>query len=170
MALGLARTNVSLTTFSIGRSEGSDIVIDDASVSRQHAKIEDLGGGRYRLIDVGSANGCYVQNAGDWCEFREVEVRAADPLLIGDYETTARDLIRRAQAPRGPGITVVADSDATRHGSRGRSAPVTEPWIRRLLNGWDELPLIQRNGLVASAIALAVLAVAAAVVALAESI
>jgi predicted component of type VI protein secretion system len=170
MALGLARTNTSLTMFSIGRSDGSDIIINDISVSRQHAQIEDLGGGRYRIIDLGSVNGCCVRSNDDWREVREAEVRAADRLLIGEYETTVRELMRRAQTPRGPGITVVADAEATRHGRRQRDALTPVHRVRRLRSGWHELPLIQRNGLTAAAIAFAVLVVAAAIVAIAERV
>lgn len=42
-----------------GRSRRADIYIDDEKLSRIHAKISRVGGG-YRLIDLGSRNGTYV--------------------------------------------------------------------------------------------------------------
>jgi len=53
-------------TYSIGRDEANDIVIEDLSVSRRHARIEELGDGQYVVIDLGSANGCYVEQSADW--------------------------------------------------------------------------------------------------------
>ncbi len=43
----------------IGRALDNDIVIGDASVSRHHAAIEANGGG-FRVIDLHSQNGCFV--------------------------------------------------------------------------------------------------------------
>ena len=40
----------------IGRSRQSDIVIDDANVSRQHAEVRPRGGA-WVLTDLGSTNG-----------------------------------------------------------------------------------------------------------------
>lgn len=46
-----------LTT--IGRHPDSDIFLDDVTVSRRHVEVEDAGEG-YRIRDVGSLNGTYV--------------------------------------------------------------------------------------------------------------
>jgi Protein of unknown function (DUF3662)/FHA domain len=43
----------------IGRSSGSDIVLDDPNVSRRHAEIRRVGDG-YSLVDLGSTNGTEV--------------------------------------------------------------------------------------------------------------
>ena len=43
----------------VGRSTDNDVVIDDPSVSRQHAQITSQNG-LYYLEDLGSANGTYV--------------------------------------------------------------------------------------------------------------
>ncbi len=45
----------------IGRGSDVDITIDRDSVSRRHAKIVQMGS-RYRLIDLGSTNGTYVND------------------------------------------------------------------------------------------------------------
>ncbi len=44
----------------IGRSASNSLVIDDHRVSRCHAEIRNLGNGRYRLSDVGSVNGTWL--------------------------------------------------------------------------------------------------------------
>ena len=44
----------------IGRADDSDVVIRDLQVSRRHAELRDLGGGRFRLTDTGSSNGTFV--------------------------------------------------------------------------------------------------------------
>ena len=43
-----------------GRHPESDIFLDDITVSRRHAEIIHEGGGGYRVHDVGSLNGTYV--------------------------------------------------------------------------------------------------------------
>jgi adenylate cyclase len=44
----------------IGRDKGSDIVLGDLMVSRNHSMIRRIGSGDYYLIDGGSSNGSYV--------------------------------------------------------------------------------------------------------------
>jgi putative peptidoglycan lipid II flippase len=44
----------------IGRSPDSDVVLDDRSVSRHHARLVREDDGGYRVEDVGSRNGTYV--------------------------------------------------------------------------------------------------------------
>jgi adenylate cyclase len=44
----------------IGRSPSNGLVLDDSRVSRRHAEIRLVEGGRYRLTDLGSANGTWV--------------------------------------------------------------------------------------------------------------
>ncbi len=44
----------------IGRSASNALVLDDHRASRHHAEISHLGRGRYRLSDMGSANGTWL--------------------------------------------------------------------------------------------------------------
>ncbi|MEW6429549.1 MAG: adenylate/guanylate cyclase domain-containing protein [Thermodesulfobacteriota bacterium] len=48
------------TTFRIGRSDGCDIRLPESAVSRQHAMVQIESGGRCNLIDLGSANGTFL--------------------------------------------------------------------------------------------------------------
>ena len=45
----------------IGRASSSDVFLDDVTVSRTHAKIENSEAG-FSIIDSGSLNGTYVNN------------------------------------------------------------------------------------------------------------
>src|SRR5881628_549626 len=45
---------------SIGRSPKNDLVLADEIASRHHAEIRHHGHGRYTLVDVGSANGTWL--------------------------------------------------------------------------------------------------------------
>ncbi|MBW4436943.1 MAG: protein kinase [Pleurocapsa minor GSE-CHR-MK-17-07R] len=46
--------------FIIGRADDRDIVLVGTKVSRSHARLERAFDGRYRLIDLGSSNGTYI--------------------------------------------------------------------------------------------------------------
>jgi pSer/pThr/pTyr-binding forkhead associated (FHA) protein len=47
------------TVTSAGRHPGSDICLDDVTISRRHAEFH-LQSGEFHLVDVGSLNGTYV--------------------------------------------------------------------------------------------------------------
>jgi pSer/pThr/pTyr-binding forkhead associated (FHA) protein len=68
----------------IGRAPELDISIPHSSVSRVHAEVHALGGGRYEVIDKASANGVRVNGsllkrglleAGDFIELGEVKLK-----------------------------------------------------------------------------------------------
>ena len=67
---------------SIGRHPESDIFLDDVTVSRRHAEVARAGTG-YRLKDVGSLNGTYLNR-------QRIEEEAAlangDELQIGRFK------------------------------------------------------------------------------------
>lgn len=65
---------------SIGRSEDSDVTIDEAEVSRLHAVLSRRGG-RFWLTDLGSVNGTSVNGARAGAE--PIEVGAGDMLTFG---------------------------------------------------------------------------------------
>ena len=49
-----------LGSIHIGRSADNDIVLDNAQVSRRHAILQAQGEGEHWVVDLGSANGTYV--------------------------------------------------------------------------------------------------------------
>ena len=46
----------------IGRSPSNQLMIEDVKVSRRHAEIRLVAPGRYRLTDLGSANGTWINH------------------------------------------------------------------------------------------------------------
>jgi len=64
----------------VGRGPESDIFLDDVTVSRKHAEI--LHGERgYRVRDVGSLNGTYVNRV----RVDAVDLRSGDEIQVGKY-------------------------------------------------------------------------------------
>src|SRR5437588_5162785 len=58
-ALGNQTIEVDTKRFSIGRTPENDLVIEDSSLSRRHALIENFEG-RFNLSDCGSSNGTFI--------------------------------------------------------------------------------------------------------------
>src|SRR6516164_7180785 len=53
---------ISSSTVSIGRAPRNDVVLDDPSVSRRHARLTVLADGTTLLTDLGSQNGTFVND------------------------------------------------------------------------------------------------------------
>ncbi|MBO0731482.1 MAG: FHA domain-containing protein, partial [Acidimicrobiaceae bacterium] len=68
-----------LTT--VGRHPESDIFLDDVTVSRRHAELI-RGEGTYRVRDVGSLNGTYLNRE----RIEEADMRNGDLLQIGKFQ------------------------------------------------------------------------------------
>lgn len=154
--------------FTIGRDGTNDIVINDSSVSRQHARVEELGRGRFLIIDLQSANGCFVEQNAAWQQFGEAEVTASENLLLGDHQTTARELIGRIAKPRQPGATVMADAEETQRGLEVNDTDIAasentggRSWAR-----WKLRPEYQKIAAIAAAAVLGMLVVGAAAIGL----
>lgn len=71
------------TRVSVGRVEGNQIIVDDPSVSRHHARLQK-DAGKYTLVDLGSSNGSFINDrpvtqqilkAGDKVTFGSVSFR-----------------------------------------------------------------------------------------------
>jgi hypothetical protein len=93
----------------VGRADDADLRLGHASVSRRHAELETLPDGTWRLVDLGSKNGTFVDGArissasvarGGWlrfgdvhCEFTLLDAMAADA-------QAARWAERRTEATR----------------------------------------------------------------------
>jgi hypothetical protein len=65
---------------SAGRHPDSEIFLDDVTVSRRHAEFR-RGPGGYRVADVGSLNGTYVNRD----RIDEVTLQGGDEVQIGKY-------------------------------------------------------------------------------------
>jgi len=80
--------------YRIGRAETNDIVLPEATVSREHADLVELGGGRFEIKDLGSTYGLSVRQGQDWAKVTETELRHDTQFRLGEYQTTVADLLR----------------------------------------------------------------------------
>ena len=64
----------------IGRHPDSDIFLDDVTVSRRHAEIQNADG-RFTVTDAGSLNGTYLNRE----RIEEADLRNGDELQIGKF-------------------------------------------------------------------------------------
>ena len=64
----------------VGRDPSNDFMLDDGTVSREHA-VFIRENGRYRIEDVGSLNGTYVNRR----RVDSVELHSGDELMIGKF-------------------------------------------------------------------------------------
>jgi diguanylate cyclase (GGDEF)-like protein len=63
----------------IGRGRDAHVMLDDAGVSRRHARLLRASGGKYVLEDLGSANGIFVNGR----KVRRAEIGSGDRIQIG---------------------------------------------------------------------------------------
>jgi predicted component of type VI protein secretion system len=98
-----------MNRYRIGRADTNDIVLADATVSREHAELVELGGGRFEIKDLGSTYGVSILEGEGWRKVTETELRHDSQLRIGDYQTTVAELLRdtdrtvvRPRAPEPP--------------------------------------------------------------------
>lgn len=78
---------ITARSFTIGRSSDCNIALDDATTSRQHAKIRIEGTGqatRFMLHDLATDNGTFVNNV----RHISVELSNSDTIRIGKTELT----------------------------------------------------------------------------------
>ena len=78
----------------LGRSSTVDVMLDDASVSHQHAALE-LAGAGFRIRDLGSTNGVRVNGS----RVTAADLKHGDLLEIGSLSFRFR-VERRAAQPR----------------------------------------------------------------------
>jgi len=77
-----------------GRLESNEVHLPSLAVSRWHARI-DYSDGQYRLTDLGSANGVYVNGARIAARPESTVLRPADHVVVGGYPAAAFTLQAR---------------------------------------------------------------------------
>ncbi|MCX6391535.1 MAG: FHA domain-containing protein [Actinobacteria bacterium] len=82
---GRAGEHIALTQprETIGRAGEASILLDDVTVSRRHAAIEEEADGRY-LVDLASLNGTYVNHR----RIERARLRDGDEVQIGKFKLT----------------------------------------------------------------------------------
>ena len=76
----------------VGRGQECDVRLNDTSVSRSHADIVPLSGGRLRVTDRESTNGTFVRDGQGWRAIRHELLAPTDCVRFGDYEITVDEL------------------------------------------------------------------------------
>jgi pSer/pThr/pTyr-binding forkhead associated (FHA) protein len=82
----------------IGRDQGCDVVVNDPSVSRKHAKLIVTNGDLHVLSDFGSKHGTFIKEGGAWKQVSSVEVKRADQIRLGMHISNVADILRSAEA------------------------------------------------------------------------
>lgn len=80
----------------IGRQGQQPTDIDDLSVSKRHLSATPMPDGRWSIEDLGSTNGTYVNGL----PVVTAIVDADTPLMLGSLQTTLRQLLNLAPAPK----------------------------------------------------------------------
>ena len=93
--------NMAFYTLTIGRSRRADIRLEDASVSRLHAELTMIQGGRCYLTDRNSLRGTQVLRNGRWASHRQGYVDSDAKLLFGKCEVFLSDLLKGRSFPDG---------------------------------------------------------------------
>ena len=73
-------------TKSCGRDPSCDLVLEDPTLSRLHARIELADDGLVTINDDGSSNGTFVNRNDCWVRIRRVHLCIGDRIRFGDVE------------------------------------------------------------------------------------
>ncbi|MCB1744847.1 MAG: FHA domain-containing protein, partial [Gammaproteobacteria bacterium] len=73
--------DITRDTISIGRQADNDLVLDDGSVSRHHARIEFDGDGQFQVHDLDSLNGVFVNGR----KVSRKRIKSGDRIELGDF-------------------------------------------------------------------------------------
>lgn len=83
-----------MQTFIVGRSDESDVVIADKSISRQHLKVDVLSSTQVNVQDLNSTNGSYILHQLGRSSLSQAQIaNVSDKLLLGKYEITVAELL-----------------------------------------------------------------------------
>jgi signal transduction histidine kinase len=128
----------------IGRDSSSTVRLFDTEVSRRHAELQPVAGGGFRVVDLASANGVFVNGQ----EVRSADLRNGDVIQVGKTvlmysglaDATANAAADRVRILARPGddlpSAIIRKIDPG-EGSRllTRADDVRSPWLRtRLAN------------------------------------
>ena len=101
----------------VGRGQSCDVVINDDSISRQHARLV-VHAGQVHLNDLQSRNGTYIGGRA----VREATLRGGELLSFGDVEATIE---RRSDAPAAGATPAAVNAEHTMFRQLGDTAAAT---------------------------------------------
>lgn len=84
-----------MKTYFIGRGKQADIMIPDAdnSVAGIHLELVEEAKNQYYILDCDSLNGTFRKQGGRWLPIQKAYIHLDEPLLLGKYQTTIRQLL-----------------------------------------------------------------------------
>ena len=77
--------------FLIGRAPHCDVILDNATVSREHGKIS-FEGNQYHFIDLGSTNGSQINNI-ERKAFLDCQISVNDIIQLGDFTILIEEIV-----------------------------------------------------------------------------
>lgn len=101
------RFKIDKDVVSIGRARDNDVVVENLSVSRNHARIR-VEGGKFILTDLNSANGCFVNGV----KLTKAELAHDDIISIGKHKLHFLQDEADAPAPAAPPARAAAATPA----------------------------------------------------------
>lgn len=105
------------TEISIGRESGNTIVINDAEVSRNHAKLTWQGAG-YVIEDTGSTNGTFVNKQ---------RISAPHAVKAGDLVSLSENISLMFEATGDPNATMISSSAQAVKTAIAAAPPIPQP-------------------------------------------
>jgi FHA domain-containing protein len=96
---------------SVGRDPGADVYVDNPGVSRDHFRLERIAGGEYQIVDLGSANGTFVNDQ----MVNTAIVRNNDVVRFGKYTLWIGYEADRRNSPRDDRPVVAPVTEGTGH-------------------------------------------------------
>jgi len=96
--------------FTIGRDANCDIAIADDSVSRIHAELTLIDGGKILLADRASSNGTCILQGGKPQRIEQAYVMSTDQVQFGSVVLKVSELVEviQAKAAKTPGARLAA--------------------------------------------------------------
>ena len=95
----------------VGRDPAADIYVDNPGVSRDHFRLEKTATGEYRLLDLGSANGTFVNDQ----MVNTSVVHNNDVVRFGKYTLWVGYELDRRKDPRPGSSAEPEEAEASRH-------------------------------------------------------
>lgn len=103
-----------------GREPSCDLVLEDTTLSRLHARIELADDGRVSIQDAGSSNGTFLNRNDSWIRAKSVTLCIGDRIRFGDIEVPLDRLT--AMFGKRADIRLQARRFPVRHGRNAVSA------------------------------------------------
>lgn len=108
-------------TFRVGRARDCDVVLADDSVSRYHAELCFIPGGKLFLTDCHSSNGTAVLANNREIEVRQTHLSKSASVRFGDVVLSVEDLLAAVGVATNPANASVAEPPP---------AAETSSWVR----------------------------------------